>query len=91
MRALEMYGQSVRRGVRRHRTEGHENRRTVGRTPAGHFPEKLNTHKYLQLSGWLSGAVRPVEMAAVCPVGVSLGHPTPDTRTLASQIHEKGA
>jgi hypothetical protein len=35
----------------------------------------------LQLSGQLSGVVRMSTLSAVCPVGVSIGHPTPDTRT----------
>lgn len=79
MQASELSGGTVRRP----RTDTPENHRTVGRTAAGHFANILNENSALLLSGRLSGAVRPASLSAVCPVGVSIGHPTPDTRTQA--------
>lgn len=81
MQAAETLFSSVRRGVRSAGQMVSGNGRTVSRTVAGHLAENVKEINKLQVSGALSGAVRTPQMAAVCPVGVSLGHPTPDTRT----------
>jgi len=91
MRGVKMSGQSVRRNCPVAFLEVSGNHRTDGRTVAGHLAGKTQTNNNLQLSGVLSGAVRTVLFAAVCPVGVSIGHPTPDTRTQTAARHGKGA
>jgi hypothetical protein len=83
--------ESVRWTVRRPLFEVSGNHRTDDRTAAGQLAIYANENKDLQLSGGLSGAVRTPVLAAVCPVGVSIRHPTPDTRTTSRHKLWKGA
>lgn len=77
MQASEVSGGTVRRVFGKcPKIAGH-----LAGHPTGHVAKNASENNEMQVSGALSGAVRPVSLSAVCPVGVSLGHPTPDTRT----------
>ena len=90
MRAFEGVNQVSGGGVWWPFPDTPKNRQTVGQTPAGQFGAIDIKNNNLQVSGKVSGAVWPVVLAAVCLVGVSLGHPTPDTQTRASHKPHDG-
>jgi hypothetical protein len=81
MRASEHLISTVRRAVRSAGQKVSGSGRTARRTVAGQSPLMVILFSGLDVSGKLSGGVRTLKKSAVCPVGVSLGHPTPETRT----------